>query len=67
MYYLKAVLAAGIAIATFTGAALAQGKPQEIKIGITTFLSGPASVFGTVNRGEASVLCSAFGSRAILR
>ena len=32
MYYLKAVVAAGIAIATFTGAALAQGKPQEIKI-----------------------------------
>ena len=45
MHCLKAAVAAVIAIATLTDAALAQTKPQEIKIGITTFLSGPASVF----------------------
>ena len=56
MYYLKAVVAAGIAIATFTGAALAQGKPQEIKIGITTFLSGPASVFGVPAKAAAEMI-----------
>ena len=56
MYYLKAVVAAGIAIATLTGAALAQGKPQEIKIGITTFLSGPASVFGVPAKAAAEMI-----------
>ena len=52
----KAAVAAGIAIATFTGAALAQGKPQEIKIGITTFLSGPASVFGVPAKAAAEMI-----------
>jgi branched-chain amino acid transport system substrate-binding protein len=56
MYCFKAAVAAGIAIATFTGAALAQGKPQEIKIGITTFLSGPASVFGVPAKAAAEMI-----------
>lgn len=35
------------ALATFAAAsAFAQSKPAEVKVGITTFLSGPASVFG---------------------
>ena len=33
-------------LALLTSGALAQDKPSELKIGITTFLSGPASVFG---------------------
>ena len=46
MRFLKAAVAAGLLVANFAGSAQAQNKPQEIKIGITTFLSGPASVFG---------------------
>ena len=56
MHCLKAAVAAGIAIATLTGAALAQTKPQEIKIGITTFLSGPASVFGVPAKAAAEMI-----------
>src|SRR4051812_42384051 len=56
MYLLKAAVAAGIAIATMTGVAFAQNKPQEIKIGITTFLSGPASVFGVPAKAAAEMI-----------
>jgi branched-chain amino acid transport system substrate-binding protein len=56
MHCLKAAVAAGIAIATLTGAAFAQTKPQEIKIGITTFLSGPASVFGVPAKAAAEMI-----------
>ncbi|HYZ34200.1 MAG TPA: ABC transporter substrate-binding protein [Crenalkalicoccus sp.] len=38
------------------GTARAQGKPAELKIGITTFLSGPASVFGVPARAAAEML-----------
>jgi branched-chain amino acid transport system substrate-binding protein len=34
-------------------AALAQNKPAELKIGITTFMSGPASVFGVPAKAAA--------------
>src|SRR3954452_10335629 len=54
MYLLKAAVAAGIAI--MTAAAFAQNKPQEIKIGITTFLSGPASVFGVPAKAAAEMI-----------
>ena len=37
--------AAGV-LALTTGFALAQDRPAELKIGITTFTSGAASVFG---------------------
>src|SRR6188472_3754352 len=53
---LKAAFAAVFAIATLTDAALAQTKPQEIKIGITTFLSGPASVFGVPAKAAAEMI-----------
>ena len=56
MKFLKAAAAAGLVAATFTGTALAQGKPQEIKIGITTFLSGPASVFGVPAKAAAEMI-----------
>ena len=52
----KAAFAAVIAIAALTDAALAQTKPQEIKIGITTFLSGPASVFGVPAKAAAEMI-----------
>ena len=52
----KAAVAAVFSAATFTGAALAQGKPAELKIGITTFLSGPASVFGVPAKAAAEMI-----------
>ena len=35
--------------------ALAQSKPAELKVGITTFLSGPASVFGVPGKAAAEL------------
>ena len=52
-------LIAGIAAALVPGAsAWAQqaDKPEEILIGISTFLSGPASVFGVPGRNAAEIL-----------
>jgi branched-chain amino acid transport system substrate-binding protein len=37
------------------GAALAQTRPTEIKVGLATFLSGPASVFGVPGRDAAQL------------
>jgi branched-chain amino acid transport system substrate-binding protein len=36
--------------------AMAQDKPAELKIGITTFLSGPASVFGVPGKVAAEMI-----------
>ena len=36
--------------------ALAQDKPAELRIGITTFLSGAASVFGVPGKAAADLL-----------
>ena len=38
------------------GMAFAQQKPAELKVGITTFLSGPASVFGVPAKAAAEIL-----------
>ncbi|CAM4137151.1 ABC transporter substrate-binding protein [Palleronia rufa] len=53
----------GLLSATILGAALAlsapaaaQDKPESLKIGITTFLTGPASVFGVPARDAAEML-----------
>lgn len=53
----------GLLSATILGAALALGapaaaqdKPESLKIGITTFLTGPASVFGVPARDAAEML-----------
>ena len=35
--------------------ALAQDKPKELVVGIATFLSGPASVFGVPGRNAADL------------
>jgi branched-chain amino acid transport system substrate-binding protein len=49
-----AMLAAASAFA-FSQGAFAQAKPAELKIGITTFTSGPASVFGVPAKQAAEL------------
>ncbi len=44
------------AITAVHGGAAAQDKPAELKIGITTFLSGAASVFGVPGKAAAELL-----------
>lgn len=45
------------ALAAFAGLpALAQDKPKELKIGVATFLSGPASVFGVPAKAAAEMI-----------
>lgn len=50
--------AAGASLLMPGGSAFAQGagKPAEIKVGIATYLSGPASVFGVPGRQTAEML-----------
>ena len=45
-----------LALAMGSGAALAQDKPAELKIGISTFTSGAASVFGVPAKAAAELL-----------
>jgi len=49
-----AATALAISALGMTGA-LAQSKPAELKVGITTFLSGPASVFGVPAKAAAEL------------
>jgi len=49
-------LAAMAAGALLSGAAFAQDKPAELRVGITTFTSGSASVFGVPGKAAAEVL-----------
>ncbi len=44
------------ALAFGATSAFAQQKPAELKIGITTFTSGPASVFGVPAKAAAELL-----------
>ena len=51
------IFAAGAAaLALSSGLALAQDKPSELKIGISTFTSGAASVFGVPAKAAAEML-----------
>lgn len=54
MKFLNSCAFAALALAGST--AWANDKPAEIKIGITTFLSGPASVFGVPGRDAAQMM-----------
>lgn len=60
--------AVGAAVVTLAGvfgapsAALAQAKPAELKLGITTFLSGPASVFGVPAKAAAEIWIDEFNA-----
>jgi branched-chain amino acid transport system substrate-binding protein len=49
-------MAAVAVLALSAGLALAQDKPAELKIGITTFTSGAASVFGVPAKAAAELL-----------
>ncbi|WP_284075762.1 ABC transporter substrate-binding protein [Herbaspirillum aquaticum] len=51
---ISTLLAAASALAFAQGAA-AQAKPSELKVGITTFTSGPASVFGVPAKQAAEL------------
>lgn len=57
---LRGLLLAGLAAiglaASEPRAARAQPAPAEIRVGVTTFLSGPASVFGVPGRNAAEML-----------
>ena len=46
---------AGLALAGFVAAASAQSKPTELKVGISTFLSGAPSVFGVPAKAAAEL------------
>lgn len=48
--------AVSLLAATVAGPAFAQDKPKEIKVGITTFLSGPAAVFGEPGKAAAEMI-----------
>ena len=57
MFSSKAIRVAAFAAASLfaVGASAQTGKPAEIKLGITTFLSGPASVFGVPAKAAADL------------
>ncbi|MFJ3054946.1 ABC transporter substrate-binding protein [Herbaspirillum sp. NPDC087042] len=59
---ISTMLAAVSALA-FAGAAQAQSKPAELKIGITTFISGPASVFGVPAKQAAELYLEDLNAR----
>jgi len=50
------LMLAAVAVVLMNGLAVAQDKPAELKIGITTFTSGAASVFGTPAKAAAEIL-----------
>ena len=52
----KAVVTACVTLALGVAPVAAQDKPAELKIGITTFLSGAASVFGVPGKAAAEIL-----------
>ena len=51
---LSRIFAGALTVLAVSGA-LAQSKPTELKVGITTFLSGPASVFGVPGMAAADL------------
>ena len=57
------VAIAVVAIALCAGFALAQEKPAELKIGITTFLTGPASVFGVPGKEAFDIMIEDVNSK----
>jgi branched-chain amino acid transport system substrate-binding protein len=48
--------ALGLGLLAAAAFAYAQGKPTELKIGMTTFLSGPAAVFGIPGKAAAEIV-----------
>ena len=56
MHGMKRALLALLASGALAMPAAAQNKPAELKIAITTFLSGPASVFGVPGKQAAEMI-----------
>jgi len=56
MYQTSKNIAVLLSLLALSGLSFAQQKPAELKIGITTFLSGPASVFGVPAKAAAEVV-----------
>ena len=55
MYKFKQLAAAAV-LGALSLSAIAQSKPAALKIGISTFLSGPASVFGVPAKAAAEII-----------
>ncbi len=62
MKTMKLALAA-LAGTLLASSALAQDKPKELVVGIATFLSGPASVFGVPGRNAADLLIAEINAK----
>ncbi|MBN7807861.1 MULTISPECIES: ABC transporter substrate-binding protein [Agrobacterium] len=56
MSVIQKYIAVALAASVLAGPALAAEKPKEIAIGISTFLSGPASVFGVPAQKVAEMM-----------
>ena len=56
------VLIGVASVAWAFGPASAQTKPETLKLGITTFLSGPASVFGIPAKAAAELWIEQFNA-----
>ena len=55
--------AVSLLAAAVAGPAFAQDKPKEIKVGITTFLSGPAAVFGEPGKAAAEMIAESINKK----
>ena len=53
---MKSLLIAASVCVGMASVGLAADKPNELKIGITTFTSGPASVFGVPGKASAELI-----------
>ncbi|RKF12587.1 branched-chain amino acid ABC transporter substrate-binding protein [Roseovarius spongiae] len=53
---MKKLLMATAACALLPLAAFAQDKPEKLQVGVTTFLTGPASVFGVPAKDAAEIM-----------
>lgn len=60
---LRKLLGALCAVSLWISPALAADKPKELVVGITTFLSGPASVFGVPGKNAADLLIANLNAR----
>lgn len=60
---LKNLVATTALCAALPFAALAQDKPDSLKVGMTTFLTGPASVFGVPARDAMDILVKNLNDR----
>ena len=55
---LKLLAGVSLLLGVLGAPATAQEKPKELKIGITTFLSGPAAVFGEPGKAAAEMIAA---------